>query len=202
VPQANCAKQATTAGNLLQRTRCPYSTTPTNHATNARPGSGCAAIDGFSRQHAVIGASKACNRDASSEWRWALRALDAKVETVSPIARHEHRDRRIASLARRHAAARDATRARRTDHLGDAAEADRRQAIYRKVRDRASFAFALVSVGAISCRATAPRRLALGGVAHKPWRVEAAESELHAAPRPLPAKLLPRHSRHARTNSN
>ncbi|STM20567.1 putative xanthine dehydrogenase, FAD-binding subunit [Escherichia coli] len=76
--------QATTAGNLLQRTRCPIFTTPISPAISACPGSGCAALEGFSRQHAVVGVSEACIATHPSDMAVAMRLLDAVVETITP----------------------------------------------------------------------------------------------------------------------
>ena len=121
--------KATTAGNLLQRTRCPYFYDTNQPCNKRQPGSGCAAIGGFNRQLAVIGASDACIATHPSDMAVAMRALDATVETVEPDgADARHPDRRLSSPARRHAAYRDGAGAGRTDHRRDAAEAGRRQA--------------------------------------------------------------------------
>ncbi len=100
--------KATTAGNLLQRTRCPYFYDTNQPCNKRRPGSGCAAIGGFSRQHAVVGASEACIATHPSDMAVAMRVLDATVETVRPDgADANDPDRRIPPPARRHAAYRD-----------------------------------------------------------------------------------------------
>lgn len=170
--------QATTAGNLLQRTRCPYFY-DTNQPCNKRlPGSGCAALDGFSRQHAVVGGSKACIATHPSDMAVAMRLLDAEVETVTA----DGKGRRIA-LA-------DFYRAPgTTPHIETALTPGELivavtlppplggQHLYRKVRDRASYAFALVSVAAVVLP-DGSGRVALGGVAHKPWRNKAADDSL------------------------
>lgn len=170
--------QATTAGNLLQRTRCPYFY-DTNQPCNKRlPGSGCAALEGFSRQHAVVGASRACIATHPSDMAVAMRLLDAVVETVNP----NGKVRKI-PLA-------DFYRAPgNTPHLETALTSGELITavtlppplggthIYRKVRDRASYAFALVSVAAI-VQPDGTGRVALGGVAHKPWRLEEADRQL------------------------
>lgn len=170
--------QATTAGNLLQRTRCPYFY-DTNQPCNKRlPGSGCAALDGFSRQHAVVGGSEACIATHPSDMAVAMRLLDAEVETVTA----DGKGRKI-SLA-------DFYRAPgTTPHLETALTPGELivavtlppplggQHIYRKVRDRASYAFALVSVAAVVLP-DGSGRVALGGVAHKPWRNKAADDSL------------------------
>ena len=122
--------KATTAGNLLQRTRCPYFY-DTNMACNKRrPGSGCSAIGGVTRQLAVIGASEACIATHPSDMAVAMRALDAVVETVKAGRRDPaHSDRGVPPPARRHAAHRDGAGARRVHHRRDVAAAHRRAAL-------------------------------------------------------------------------
>ncbi|OFA09132.1 FAD binding domain-containing protein [Duganella phyllosphaerae] len=175
---AQLRNKATTAGNLLQRTRCPYFY-DTNQACNKRqPGSGCAAIGGFTRGLAIIGHSDACLATHPSDMAVAMRALDAVVETVR------------ADGATRSIAIADFYRL-----PGNAPERDTNlapgelitsvvlpppvggQHFYRKVRDRASYAFALVSVAAI-VQPDGSGRVALGGVAHQPWRRAEADSAL------------------------
>ncbi|SDC33528.1 FAD binding domain-containing protein [Belnapia rosea] len=182
--------KATTAGNLLQRTRCPYFY-DTNMACNKRqPGSGCSAIGGITRHHAVIGASEACIATHPSDMAVAMRALDAVVETVRP----DGTARQI-PMAEFHRLPGE------TPHIETALERGEfiaavtlppplgGQQFYRKVRDRASYAFALVSVAAVVQR-DGTGRVALGGVAHKPWRVEAAEGELTRGAKPAMAAIL------------
>ena len=182
--------KATTAGNLLQRTRCPYFY-DTNQACNKRqPGSGCAAIGGFSRQHAVIGASEACIATHPSDMAVAMRALDASVETVSPNG--AARKIPIADLHRLPGDTPDIETTLVPGELITAVTLPKSVGgtqIYRKVRDRASYAFALVSVAAIVQR-DGTGRVALGGVAHKPWRVEAAEAELSRGAKAVTLRLL------------
>lgn len=170
--------QATTAGNLLQRTRCPYFY-DTNQPCNKRlPGSGCAALEGFSRQHAVVGASKACIATHPSDMAVAMRLLDTTIETVNP----DGRERKIPIA--------DFWRAPgNTPHLETVLTAGELITsvtlpaplggthVYRKVRDRASYAFALVSVAAV-VQSDGSGRVALGGVAHQPWRLEEADAQL------------------------
>ena len=182
--------KATTSGNLLQRTRCPYFY-DTNQACNKRkPGSGCAAIGGITRQHAVIGASEACIATHPSDMAVAMRALDATVETVASGG--ETRKIPIADL---HRLPGDTPQIETTLQPGELITAVTLPKpvggthIYRKVRDRASYAFALVSVGAIVQR-DGSARVALGGVAHKPWRVEAAEAETPRGVKAVAARLL------------
>ncbi|MCM3607276.1 FAD binding domain-containing protein [Cupriavidus pauculus] len=182
--------RATTAGNLLQRTRCPYFY-DTNQACNKRqPGSGCAAIGGVSRQLAVIGSSSACIATHPSDMAVAMRVLDASVETVRPDGA-----RRVIPIADFHRLPGN------TPHIETALERGELITavtlpppvggvqIYRKVRDRASYAFALVSVAAIVQR-DGMGRVALGGVAHKPWRVPAADAEMPHGATAVTQRLL------------
>ncbi|HEY0334814.1 MAG TPA: xanthine dehydrogenase family protein subunit M [Stenotrophomonas sp.] len=180
--------RATTAGNLLQRTRCPYFYDTYQPCNKRLPGSGCAAMEGFNRPLAILGASEACIATHPSDMAVAMRALDAQVETV----RGDGRTRTIA-LAEFYRAPGT------TPHLETVLEAGEFITavtlpkpvggvhVYHKVRDRASYAFALVSVGAIVQR-DGSARVALGGVAHKPWRIEAAEAKRDA--RSISAVLL------------
>ncbi|MBL6458331.1 xanthine dehydrogenase family protein subunit M [Belnapia sp. T6] len=182
--------KATTAGNLLQRTRCPYFYDTAQPCNKRQPGSGCAAIGGFTRPLAVIGGSEACIATNPSDMAVAMRALDAVVETVRPDG--TTRSIPIAEFHRLPGG---------TPHIETALEAGElitavtlpppaggRQ-FYRKVRDRASYAFALVSVAAVVQR-DGTGRVALGGVAHKPWRVEGAEAELRRGAKPAMAAIL------------
>ena len=170
--------RATTAGNLLQRTRCPYFYDTHQPCNKRLPGSGCAALEGFSRQHAVVGVSDACIATHPSDMAVAMRVLDAVVETVKP----DGSERRIALD--------DFYRAPgTTPHLetvltpGELIVAvtlpppSGGTHIYRKVRDRASYAFALVSVAAV-IQPDGTGRVALGGVAHKPWRLDTADAQI------------------------
>jgi len=182
--------KATTAGNLLQRTRCPYFYDTNQPCNKRRPGSGCAAIGGFSRQHAVVGASEACIATHPSDMAVAMRVLDAAVETVRPDGAT-----RTIPIAEFHRLPGDTPHIETTLQPGELITAvtlpkpvGGRQ-VYRKVRDRASYAFALVSVAAIVQR-DGSGRIALGGVAHKPWRVEAAEAEMPRGAKAVAAQLL------------
>lgn len=170
--------KATTAGNLLQRTRCPYFY-DTNLPCNKRaPGSGCAAAEGFSRQLAVIGTSDQCIATYPGDMAIALRLLDATVETVMP----DGTGRSIA-LADFHRLPGDQPWLDNTLAEGELIisvtlpKPIGGRHIYRKVRDRRSFAFALVSVAAV-LHDDGTGRVAFGGVAHKPWRIEEAEALL------------------------
>lgn len=182
--------KATTAGNLLQRTRCPYFYDTDQPCNKRQPGSGCSAIGGITRQHAVVGTSQACIATHPSDMAVAMRVLDAAVETVRPDGRT-----RVIPIADFHRLPGN------TPHIETALERDELitgvtlpkpiggTQIYRKVRDRASYAFALVSVAAVVQR-DGSGRVALGGVAHKPWRVEAAEAAMPQGARAVTARLL------------
>ncbi|QRG06214.1 xanthine dehydrogenase family protein subunit M [Xanthobacter dioxanivorans] len=182
--------KATTAGNLLQRTRCPYFYDTDQACNKRRPGSGCAAIGGFTRQLAVIGASEACIATHPSDMAVALRALDARVETVRPDG--TARSIPIADLHRLPGETPHLETSLVPGELITAVTLPKPVGgthVYRKVRDRASYAFALVSVAMIR-QEDGTGRVALGGVAPKPWRVEAAEAEMARGARTVAAHLL------------
>ncbi|KRE05797.1 molybdopterin dehydrogenase [Bosea sp. Root381] len=170
--------RATTAGNLLQRTRCPYFYDTAQPCNKRQPGSGCSALGGFSRQLGVVGISDACIATHPSDMAVAMRALDATVETVKP-----DRSTRSIPVAELHRLPGKTPHVETVLDQGELITAVTLPKpvggtqIYRKVRDRASYAFALVSVAAIVQR-DGSGRIALGGVAPKPWRVETAEAEL------------------------
>lgn len=182
--------RATTAGNLLQRTRCPYFYDTNQPCNKRQPGSGCSAIGGVSRQHAVIGASADCIATHPSDMAVAMRVLDATVETVRP----DGQMRRI-PIVDFHKLPGNTPQVETVLERGELITAVNLPKpaggthIYRKVRDRASYAFALVSVAAIVQR-DGSGRVALGGVAHKPWRVEAAEAEMPRGAKAVTARLL------------
>jgi len=182
--------QATTAGNLLQRTRCPYFY-DTNMPCNKRePGTGCSAIGGYSRQHAIVGVSDSCIATHPSDMAIAMRVLDATVETMRPNGLT-----RTIPIAQFHKLPENTPHIEHTLEPGELITAVTLPKpvggtqIYRKVRDRASYAFALISVAAIVQR-DGTGRVALGGVAHKPWRVEAAERDMSRGAKALTAGLL------------
>jgi xanthine dehydrogenase YagS FAD-binding subunit len=182
--------RATTAGNLLQRTRCAYFYDTDQPCNKRAPGSGCGALQGVSRQHAVVGSSTACIATHPSDMAVAMRVLDANVETVKPDGRA-----RVIPIADFHRLPGDTPQIETTlerDELITAVTLLRPAGgaqLYRKVRDRASYAFALVSVAAIVQR-DGSGKVALGGVAHKPWRVEAADSVLPQGAKAASARLL------------
>ena len=171
--------KATTAGNLLQRTRCYYFYNPSKPCNKREPGSGCSAIEGFNRIHAVVGTSPKCIATHPSDMAVALRVLDATVETISPDG-----STRSIPIADFHRLPGDApqidTNLRSAELITHVTLPPPPPGVqlYRKVRDRASYAFALVSVAAVIDRkgaAVRSARFAFGGLAHKPWRVEEAE---------------------------
>jgi xanthine dehydrogenase YagS FAD-binding subunit len=177
---------ATTAGNLLQRTRCVYFqdlTTPCNKRT---PGAGCAAVGGFTRYHAILGASEHCLATHPSDLAVALVAFDAEVVVLGPAG---ERRLPIAGLHRLPGDRPDLDTTLAHGELITAVELPplpvARRSTYRKVRDRASYAFALVSVAAalaVTDGVVQEVRLGLGGVAHKPWRAARAEAALVGRP--------------------
>jgi xanthine dehydrogenase YagS FAD-binding subunit len=182
--------KATTAGNLLQRTRCPYFY-DTNQPCNKRtPGSGCAAIGGYSRQLAVIGTSDACIATYPGDMAVALRVLDATVETVAPDGA-----KRTIPIADFHRLWSDTPHIETDLQRGEIITAVTLPRplggvhVYEKVRDRASYAFALVSVAAVIQR-DGTGRVAFGGVAPKPWRVEAAEAAMPQGARAVASRVF------------
>lgn len=168
--------KATTAGNLLQRTRCPYFYDPNMPCNKRKPGSGCSAIGGYSRQLAVIGSSEQCIATHPGDMAIAMRVLDASVETVNPTGAT-----RAIPIADFHRLPGDTPHIDTNLQPGELITAVTLprplggRHVYHKVRDRASYAFALVSVAAVVQR-DGTGRVAFGGMAHKPWRVEAAEA--------------------------
>ena len=170
--------KATTSGNLLQRTRCAYFYDTNQPCNKRQPGSGCSAIGGVNRQHGIIGTSEACIATHPSDMAVAMRVLDATVETVRADGRT-----RVIPIADFHRLPGDTPHIETTLAHGELITAVTLPRpvggthIYRKVRDRASYAFALISVAAIVQR-DGSGRVALGGVAHKPWRVDAADAAM------------------------
>ena len=170
--------KASTAGNLLQRTRCPYFY-DTNMACNKRkPGSGCAAIGGYSRQLGVIGVSDSCIATFPGDMAVAMRVLDAVVETVD--ATGQRRSIPIADFHRLWGDTPQQDTVLKQGELITAVTLPKPlggKHFYEKVRDRASYAYALVSVAAV-IQPDGTGRVAFGGVAPRPWRVEAADALL------------------------
>ncbi|MFZ5720662.1 MAG: FAD binding domain-containing protein [Pseudomonadota bacterium] len=171
--------KATTGGNLMQRTRCPYFYDTSKPCNKREPGAGCSALEGVSRETAILGASHACIAVHPSDMAVALVALDAEVETLTPKG-----DVRRFPLMELHRLPGE------TPHIethlipGELITAvvlpppPGGGQKYRKARDRASYATAHASV------AVAGGRMALGGVAHKPWRAVEAETALAAGASP------------------
>jgi len=177
--------KATTGGNLLQRTRCVYFYDTAKPCNKRMPGSGCSAMQGYNRMHAVLGTSEQCIATHPSDMAVAMRLLDASVETVA-----SNGIKRVIPMAGFHRLPGN------TPHIETELQAGEMitavtlppplpgKHIYRKVRDRASYAFALISVAAIVDVANGrirSARLAFGGLAHQPWRVTAAEAALAGA---------------------
>jgi xanthine dehydrogenase YagS FAD-binding subunit len=174
---------ATTGGNLMQRTRCYYFYDEAAKCNKRNPGAGCDAIGGFNRIHAILGASESCIATHPSDMCVALAALDAVVQVEGPGGK------RTIPFEEFHRLPGNTPQIETTlgsDELITAIEVPplpfAKHARYRKVRDRASYAFALVSVAAmldVERGAVRNVRLALGGVAHKPWRAKEAEKVLN-----------------------
>ena len=182
--------KASTAGNLLQRTRCPYFYDTNQPCNKRKPGSGCSAIGGVSRQLGIIGTSEACIATYPSDMAVAMRVLDAKVETVSangatraiPIADFHRLPGATPHIETNLAAGELITAVTLPRPIGGLH-------IYHKVRDRASYAFALVSVAAV-IQSDGTGRVAVGGIAHKPWRIEAAEAAMPQGAKAVASRLL------------
>ena len=182
--------RATTAGNLLQRTRCQYFYDPNMPCNKRQPGSGCAAIGGRTRELAVIGASESCIATHPSDMAVAMRVLDAVVETIKPDGAT-----RAIPIADFHCLPGDTPHIENTLEPGELITAVtlprpvQGVQVYRKVRDRASYAFALVSVAAI-VQQDGAGRVALGGVAPKPWRLESSEFSMQHGAKAVVDDLL------------
>mgnify|MGYP005821919071 FL=1 len=170
--------KATTAGNLLQRTRCSYFY-DTNQPCNKRsPGSGCAAIEGYSRPLGILGVSEKCIATYPGDMAVAMRVLDAVVETVKPDG--STRTIPIAEFHRTWETEPEKDNVLEPGELITAVTLPKPLGgthIYRKVRDRASYAFALVSVAAV-IQPDGTGRFAVGGIGAKPWRREDADAQL------------------------
>ncbi len=179
--------KASVGGNLLQRTRCPYFYYPTADGCNKRdPGSGCAALGGFNRIHAILGASDACIATHPSDMAVAMAALEARIELLG-----SDQTARSVPIGSFHRLPGDTPQVETVLRPGELitgvvlpAPPPGRQ-IYRKVRDRASYEFALVSVAALVATdggTITSARVAFGGEAHKPWRSVEAETVLEGRP--------------------
>ena len=181
---------ATTAGNLLQRTRCPYFYDTNQPCNKRQPGSGCSAIGGISRQLAVLGVSESCIATYPGDMAVAMRALDATVETVRPDGTAG-----AIPIADFHRLPGDTPHVETALVAGELITAVTLPKpaggvhLYQKVRDRASYAFALVSIAAI-VQKDGSGCVAVGGVAPQPWRVESAEAEMPRGAEAVAAQLL------------
>lgn len=182
---AQLRNMATTGGNLMQRTRCYYFYDASSRCNKRTPGSGCDALQGFNRIHAILGASPHCIATHPSDMCVALVALDATVNVTGSAG-----DRTI-PISEFHRLPGDTPHIDTNLKFGELitsvdlpASSAGLRSVYRKVRDRASYAFALVSVAAalrIEDGVIRDIRLALGGVAHKPWRASIAEEILRGS---------------------
>ena len=177
---------ATTGGNLLQRTRCAYFYDTTTPCNKREPGTGCSALDGCNADHAILGASEQCVATHPSDMAVAMTALDAAVRIQGPGGEREipitELHRLPGNEPQRDTTLEHAELITAVDlpRIGFAANSR-----YRKVRERASYAFALVSVAAaleVRDGVVSDVRIALGGVAHRPWRARTAEDALRGRP--------------------
>ncbi len=177
--------KATTGGNLLQRTRCYYFYDTAQACNKRSPGTGCSAMQGYNRLHAVLGTSEQCIATHPSDMAVAMRVLDAQVETVMPSGA-----KRVIPIADFHRLPGNTPHIETSLQPGEMVTAVTLppplpgKHIYRKVRDRASYAFATISIAAIIDSAggtVRSGRLAFGGLAHQPWRVQGAEAILAGA---------------------
>jgi xanthine dehydrogenase YagS FAD-binding subunit len=177
---------ATTGGNLLQRTRCVYFRDLSTPCNKREPGTGCSAIGGYTRHHAILGASAHCVATHPSDMAVAMAALDAQVAVLGTSGR------RVVPLVELHRLPGDEPHRDTVLSPADLITSvdlpplpPGARSLYRKVRDRASYAFALVSVAAVlrvEDGVVHDVRIALGGVAHKPWRARRAEDVLLGSP--------------------
>lgn len=182
--------KATTAGNLLQRTRCPYFYDTNLPCNKRKPGSGCAAIGGYSRQLGVIGTSEACIATYPGDMAQAMRVLDATVETINPDG-----TKRAIPIADFHRLWGDRPEQDTNLQRGELITAVTLpkpiggRHFYQKVRDRASYAYALVSVAAV-IQPDGTGRVCFGNVAPKPWRVAEAEALLPQGARAVTSRAF------------
>jgi xanthine dehydrogenase YagS FAD-binding subunit len=177
---------ATTAGNLLQRTRCVYFQDVTTACNKRTPGTGCSALGGYTRYHAILGASEHCIATHPSDLAVALAAVEAVLHVTGPDGPREIPFGELHRLPGREPD-RDTNLVHGDliTHVALPPQETGTVSLYRKVRDRASYAFALVSVAVVATRdddgTLSNLRIAYGGLAHKPWRATAAEAVLREA---------------------
>ncbi len=179
---AQLRNMATTGGNIMQRTRCHYFYDTASRCNKRAPGSGCDAIEGFNRMHAILGSSPSCIATHPSDMCVALAALEAKVNVTGPSG---ERSLPFSEVHRLPGDTPEMDTSLKSGELITSIDLPASSAglssVYRKVRDRASYAFALVSVAAalrVEDGKIHEVRIALGGVAHKPWRAKTAEDLL------------------------
>ncbi|GAA0343833.1 xanthine dehydrogenase family protein subunit M [Streptomyces blastmyceticus] len=177
---------ATVGGNILQRTRCAYFRDGVSPCNKRAPGTGCAALTGVNREHAVLGASDACVAVYPGDWGTALAALDTEIELVSPEGR---RTLPFEQLHRPYGDRPDRETVLRPGEIVTAitvrATPAGRRSTFLKVRDRASYAFAVASAAValeMAGDTVVDARIAVGGVATRPWRSREAEAELTGRP--------------------
>ncbi|HXP24802.1 MAG TPA: xanthine dehydrogenase family protein subunit M [Steroidobacteraceae bacterium] len=184
---AQLRNMATLGGNVLQRTRCPYYRDPSWAACNKRaPGSGCTAITSFNRNHAVLGVDESCISQYPGDFAIALIALEAQVDLLGPLGS------RVIPFASLHRAPSGAPHIESTLKEGEVITAFRipvgpwtRRSSYVKVRDRASYEFAIASAAvALELQGDTVQqvRIGLGGIAYRPWRAVEAEQALNGQP--------------------
>ena len=173
---------ASTGGNLLQRTRCPYYRDVTASCNRRSPGTGCAALDGFNRSHAILGGSDQCIATHPSDFAVALTAFDARIQALGPDG---EREIPITELYLKPGGTPERETVLRPGELIIAVRlphpATARRSLYLKVRDRQSFEFALASAavaGDVGPGSMTNVRIALGGVGTVPWRAREAEDAL------------------------
>lgn len=176
--------KASVGGNLLQRTRCPYFYNTHTPCNKRVPGSGCAAIGGFNRANAILGTSESCIAVHPSDMAVAMTALGAQIETINAAGQTQKFG--IGELYRLPGTTPQIETSLTSGEMIVAVHLPppRGKQIYRKVRDRASYAFALVSVAAVVERRNgrlASSRIAFGGLAPRPWRADAAEQAMRNA---------------------
>jgi xanthine dehydrogenase YagS FAD-binding subunit len=182
---AQLRNMATVGGNPLQRTRCVYFQDVTTPCNKREPGSGCSAIGGWTRNHAILGASEYCIAVHPSDMAVAMAALEARVRVLGPDGE------RVIAFVDLHRLPGDTPERDTVLEHGELitaielpAQSSARRSAYRKVRDRASYAFALVSVAAaldVVDGVVMDARIAFGGVAHAPWRAYRAEESLRGS---------------------
>ncbi|MEJ7558849.1 MAG: xanthine dehydrogenase family protein subunit M [Pedobacter sp.] len=178
---AQLRNMATVGGNLMQRTRCPYFYDTAMPCNKREPGTGCGALKGFNRMHAIFGANEKCIAVNPSDMNVALVSLDAMVHVVGPKGARVIPIKDFHRLPGEHPEKDTVLDKNELITEVTIPQVSLTHAHYLKIRDRASYAFALISVAAglqLKGKTIVQARLAMGGVAHKPWRLAAAEADL------------------------